>query len=395
MPDPQRQNMQQLADSWLSQVVADVARDRKLDPQVVQQTIDRAPLSADEGKQAGLIDVLAYRDAVDQGISDTRDQDHAISLANYVKRVPAPSKADATIATIYGTGPVVLSQSDADPFRGSVTMGADTLRAAFDDAIADHVSAIILRIDSPGGSYTAADTIWRSVGRARSANIPVIVSMSGVAASGGYFVAAPATKIVAEPGTITGSIGVFGGKIVVDGLLKNLSVGVDGISAGAQADIDSAVKDFSPGEWQNLQHTLDVIYADFTGKVAAGRHLDPAKTEQIAQGQIWTGADAKGKGLVDALGGWSVALDLARNEAGIKKDQQVALAVYPSNKQQAGRFISQLLRRGVMHSAIDLGPLQRWATRLGLTSVLAEDGSTDHHLPEVALPPLMVNGVPQ
>lgn len=395
MPDPQRQNMQQLVDSWLNQVVADIARDRKLDPQAVLQAIDRAPLSAEDGKQAGLIDVLAYRDAVDGGVGDANSKNHTISLADYAKRVPQPSTGDATIATIYGTGPVVLAQSETDPFRGSVTMGADTLRDAFDDAINDHVSAIILRIDSPGGSYTAADTIWRAVNRARSANIPVIVSMSGVAASGGYFVAAPANKIVAEPGTITGSIGVFGGKIIVDGLLKNVSVGVDGISAGAQADIDSAVTDFSPSEWQNLQHSLDVIYADFTGKVSSGRHLDPAKTEQIAQGQIWTGKDAKDKGLVDALGGWSVALDLAKNEAGIRKDQQVAFVTYPSNKQEAGRFISQLLHRGVMQSSIDLGPLQTWATRLGLTSMMAESGSTDHQLPELALPPLMVNGVPQ
>ena len=207
--------------------------------------------------------------------------------------------------------------------------------------------------------------------------------------------AAPATKIVAEPGTITGSIGVFGGKIIVDGLLKNISVGVDGISAGAQADIDSAVTDFSPSEWDNLQHSLDVIYADFTGKVSSGRHLDPAKTEQIAQGQVWTGKDAKDKGLVDALGGWSVAVDLARNEAGIRKDQQVAFVTYPSNKQEAGRFISQLLHRGIMQGSIDLGPLQTWATRLGLTSMMAESGSTDHQLPELALPPFMVNGVPQ
>src|SRR5258706_4273107 len=160
--------------------------------------------------------------------------------------------------------------------------------------------------------------------------------MSGVAAAGGYLVAAPANKIVAEPGTITGSIGVFGGKIVVDGLLKNLSVGIGGISAGAQADMDSALRDFSPGEWQNLQHNLDVIYADFTGKGASGRHLDAAKTEQIAQGQIWTGKDAKERGLVDALGGWSVAVDLAKQEAGLKPDENVAMVPYPSDKQQAG-----------------------------------------------------------
>lgn len=393
MPDPQRQNMQQLADSWLAQVVDDVARDRKLDPQVVKQAIDRAPLSADEGKQLGLIDSLAYRDAIDQFIKGKGEQGKSVSLAIYVKQLPAHGMVHSTIATIYGTGPVVLAPSEADPFRGSVTMGADTLRDAFDDAIADHVSAIILRIDSPGGSYTAADTIWRSVTRARATNIPVIVSMGGVAASGGYFVAAPANKIVAEPGTITGSIGVFGGKIIVDGLLKNLSVGVDGISAGAQADIDSAIRDFSPSEWQNLQHNLDVIYADFTGKVASGRHLDATKTEQVAQGQIWTGRDAKDRGLVDVLGGWSVAIGLAKQEAGLKKEDDVALISYPSNQQQAGRFISQLLHRGSTKGGIEIGFLEPWLTRLGLTADLGVDRGTDHQLPEIAMPPLMVNGV--
>lgn len=394
MPEPQRQNMQQLADSWLKQVIGDIARNRKLDPQAVRQAIDRAPLSADEAKQVGLVDVLAYRDAIDK-TSRFADHDQQVSLAGYAKRVALPSKSKTTIATIYGVGPVVLAPSETDLFHGSITMGADTLRDAFDDAIADHVSAIILRVNSPGGSYTAADTIWRAVSRARAANIPVIVSMSGVAASGGYFVAAPATKIVAEPGTITGSIGVFGGKIIVDGLLKNLSIGVDGISAGAQADIDSAVKDFSPSEWQNLQHSLDVIYADFTGKVASGRHLDPAKTEQIAQGQIWTGSDAKDRGLVDALGGWSVALGLAKQEAGIRKDETVALVTYPSNERQAGQLIARLIHGGATRGEIDLGIFRSWASRLGLPPLLASDHGTDHQLPQLALPPLMVNGVLQ
>jgi len=399
MPDPQRQNMQQLADSWLQQVVTDVARDRKLDPQAVKQAIDQAPMSAEDGKKAGLIDVLAYRDAVDHEVDQSADHDKAIDVADYAKTLPAAAKGSPKIATIYGTGPVVLAPSETNPFRGSVTMGADTLREAFDSAIADHVAAIVLRVDSPGGSYTAADTIWRSVNRARAANIPVIVSMSGVAASGGYFVAAPATKIVAEPGTITGSIGVFGGKIVVDGLLKNLSVGVDGISAGAQADIDSAVSDFSPSEWQNLQHSLDVVYADFTGKVASGRHLDPAKTEAIAQGQIWTGSDAKERGLVDALGGWNVALDLAKQEAGLKKDQEVALVEYPSDKQEAGRFLEKLFSSQTSQASISTflmqdGILQHWARRFGLIDALNGVASTDHQLPELALPPLMVNGVP-
>ncbi|HWU00364.1 MAG TPA: S49 family peptidase, partial [Terriglobales bacterium] len=189
---------------------------------------------------------------------------------------------------------------------------------------------------------------------------------------------------------------VFGGKIVFDGLLKNLSVGIDGISAGAQADIDSAVRDFSPSEWQNLQHSLDVVYADFTGKVASGRHLDPAKTEAIAQGQIWTGSDAKERGLVDALGGWNVAIDLAKQEAGLKKDQDVALVEYPSDKQETGRFLEKLFSQTSQGSISTFlmqdGVLQHWARRFGLVDTLSGAASTDHQLPELALPPLMVNG---
>lgn len=398
MPDPQRQNMQQLADSWLNELVTDVARDRKLDPKAVRAAIDRAPLTAAEGKSLGLVDDLAYRDAIDQPLRIDPDKDETVELATYAKQIPVPSKDSPAIATIYGTGPVILASSENDPFSGSVTMGADTIRDAIDDAIDDHVSAIILRIDSPGGSYVAADTIWRAVNRARAANIPVIVSMAGLAASGGYFVAAPATKIVAQPGTITGSIGVFGGKVIVGGLLKNLSIGVDGISAGNQADIDSPTQDYSKGEWDNLQHSLDTIYADFVGKVASGRRLDPSKTEAVAQGQIWTGADAKDRGLVDALGGWSVAIELAKEEAGFKRETQVRLVSYPSEQQETAKLVSQFLGGHVMG---DLQPavLQRWATRLGLTSKGLTDiltqGSSRQQLPEVMMPPFSVNGVLQ
>ncbi|MET1028576.1 MAG: signal peptide peptidase SppA [Dongiaceae bacterium] len=391
MPEPQRQNMQQLADSWLNQVVANVASDRHLDPKAVRAAIDHAPLTAADGKAQGLVDVLAYRDAVDQPFRVDPDKDRRISISDYAKQVPKAPKSSPAIATIYGVGPVVLAASEADPFRGNRTMGADTLRDAIDDAIDDHVSAIVLRVDSPGGSYVAADTIWRAVSRARSANIPVIVSMSGLAASGGYFVAAPATKIVAEPGTITGSIGVFGGKVVVDGLLKNISVQFDGISAGAQADIDSALHDFSPDEWANLQHSLDVIYADFTGKVAAGRHLATDKTEAVAQGQIWTGADAKERGLVDALGGWSVAIDLAKQEAGIKGDEAVKLVTYPSEKDETTRFISQLFGRTTASMGLEMTALGQWATRFGLGDTLSGD-SLQQRLPDVLMPPISVNG---
>ena len=174
------------------------------------------------------------------------------------------------------------------------------------------VRAILFRIDSPGGSVTASETIWHDVVFARERGKPVIVSMGNVAGSGGYYVAAPADKIVAEPATLTGSIGVLAGKLVVADLLKKIGVSTDAAQFGANAAMFSATSDFSPLARGRLQAFLDATYQGFKDHVAAGRHLTPDAVEAIAQGRVWSGEEAKANGLVDALGGYEVALRLAK-----------------------------------------------------------------------------------
>ena len=211
-----------------------------------------------------------------------------------------------------------LSTGKGDGLFGPAAMESSEVATAIRDAVDDpNIKAIIFRVDSPGGSYVASDTIWSEVQRARELGKPVIVSMGEVAASGGYFVSAPATKIVAQPGTITGSIGVAGGKVVFAGLWNTLRLNWDGVKAGANADMESPHRLFSNEGWARMQEGLDRVYADFTQKVAAGRNLPIEKVQDVAKGQVWTGSDARDRGLVDELGGYSVAIRLARDAAKI------------------------------------------------------------------------------
>jgi protease IV len=185
-------------------------------------------------------------------------------------------------------------------------MGAETVSKAFRQAVDDaKVSAIIFRIDSPGGSYVASDTIWRETVRAREKGVPVIVSMGNMAGSGGYFVAMAADKIVAQPGTITGSIGVFAGKMLTSELWEKLGVTWDEIHTSKNATFWTGTHDYTPEQWALFQNFLDQIYEDFTSKVADGRKIPKEKVLEIAKGRIWSGEDALKIGLVDELGGLS------------------------------------------------------------------------------------------
>jgi protease-4 len=216
--------------------------------------------------------------------------------------------------------------------------------AAFRDAVADKkVKAIVFRVNSPGGSYVASDTIWRQVAEARQAGKPVIVSMGNVAGSGGYFVSMCATKIVAQPGTITGSIGVVAGKMLTRKFWQDhAGITWDEVHTNNNAMMSAATHDYSPRQWQKIQDLLDRVYEDFTTKVAQGRAMEIEKVLEVAKGRIWTGADAKELGLIDELGGFDTALRLARTEADMKPDADVTLAVFPRPKSK----IEMLLKRG-------------------------------------------------
>jgi protease-4 len=352
MPAPLRQNLQRLTDSWLAQVIDGVAADRKKDAAKVKDWIDHSPWSAADAKKEGMVDELAYWDQAEEVTYGVAGEDASVNIADYASQIPEPPGVPPRFAIIRGNGPVILGDSESNPFGNATSLGSDTIVKAFSDAIDDRVRAIIFRIDSPGGSYVAADAIWREVARAREHGIPVITSFGSEAASGGYFIAAPATKIVAQPGTITGSIGVFGGKPVLTQLWNKLDIHFEGVQAGAAADTDSINRDYSPEAWTKLEKRLDEVYADFTGKVASGRNLKPEKAEEAAKGQVWTGADAKERGLVDELGGLTIAINLGKEEAKLAQETRVSLVTYPPAHERWQSLFSEFMSSGASAPAL-------------------------------------------
>jgi len=343
LPQPQRDNLQQLMASWFAQITQDIAAARGGDADAVRAAIDKAPHDAAAALELGLVDRLGYWDEVSDAVFDKAGQDaEFLPLVSYAKtHAPLPTPGP-TVALIYGLGPVVLAGGEDGVFNEGF-MASDTVAEAIASAVEDpEIAAIVLRIDSPGGSYVASDVIWREVQLAREAKKPLIVSMSNVAASGGYFVAAPAEKIVAQPGTITGSIGVVSGKFVLNGLWDKLGINWDGVEAGESAGFWSMNQDFSAEQWTRLQASLDRVYADFTGKVAAGRGLGADEVAAVAKGQVWTGEDARERGLVDELGGLKEALALAAEAAGAP-GQRPKVTVLPEPRDPFQALIEDLL----------------------------------------------------
>lgn len=335
-----KESMTGILGSLYGQLVGGIWAGRGMAPDAVTALIDNGPYLALDALKAKLVDRLGYRDELKEAVlARAGTGAKTASLADYFHATEAPARGPV-IAFIDASGAIVSGESDPGNAFGVGDVGSDTLVQAIDDAAKDSdVVAILLRIDSPGGSYLASDTIWRAVARAKAASKPVIVSMGDVAASGGYMIAIPATKIVAEPGTLTASIGVFGGKFVIKGLLDKLGVGIDSVQFGSNADIWSQVEDFTPEGRAKLEASLDAVYRDFTTKVASGRGLDPARIPEFAKGRVFTGEQALKLGLVDALGGFSTALRLAREAAGLAPGTPIELREFP----RAGTGFKQLI----------------------------------------------------
>jgi protease-4 len=331
MTPAHREAVEALLGSVAGQIVHGIAQGRKLSDAEVRGLIDRGPLLAQEAVEAKLVDRLGYRDEV-LGHARARAGSgaEAVSLANYLDRAGHPHREGSTIALIYGSGLVVRGGGTANPLTGSNLMAASELTRAFRAAVRDSaVRAILFRIDSPGGSAVASESIWREVVFARERGKPVIVSMSDVAGSGGYYVAAAADKIVAEPATLTGSIGVLAGKLVVDDLLKKVGISTDSAQIGANAAMFSVTSDFSGYAHNRLEAFLDDTYKGFKDHVATGRHMTQEEVEAVAKGRVWSGEDAKAHGLVDELGGYSVALRLAKEAANLSPEAPFTLTVFP------------------------------------------------------------------
>ncbi|MEV4171011.1 signal peptide peptidase SppA [Nonomuraea sp. NPDC049709] len=372
MTDPHRESMARIVESVTESLVAGIADGRRLDPGKVRELIDRGPFTATEAEEAGLVDGLAYRDEVyDEVKRAAGEEAHLLYVSRYarsaaVRKLPQPM-ADG-VALVHGIGMIRTGRSGRSPLGGSGAMGSDTISAALRAARRDdHVKAVVFRVDSPGGSYVASDTVWREVTLTRKVK-PVIVSMGDLAASGGYFISMAADVIVAQPGTLTGSIGVYGGKPVLSEMLEKIGVNSEMVSEGANAGMFSTSRGFSPEQWDRVNAWLDRIYDDFVGKVAKSHDLTRERAHELARGRVWTGADAHAGGLVDELGGLEDALALARKRAGLADDAPVR--TYPRLnplERLRGPESSEDKSAALARIRLDAwGPLARLSAELGL-----------------------------
>ena len=333
--EPAREAAERLAESVAEQIIAAIAERRGKTAEQARALLDRGPFLAEDALAEGLVDALAYRDEV---YADVRKEAGPDAILQYVARYQRshvlaqrakklPNPRERFVAVIYASGPIRQGRSGRSPLSGG-SMGSDTVAAALRSATSDErVRAVLLRVNSPGGSAVASDTIWREVVRTRAAGKPVVVSMGDVAASGGYYISMAADVIVAQPGTLTGSIGVITGKPVFEEAFGRIGITTDSVSVGRGATMFAPTHPFSEDEWQRINHWLDAIYRDFTEKVASGRRMSVEQVHEIARGRVWTGADAARNGLVDELGGMSAAAGIARRRAGLPAD--APLRAYP------------------------------------------------------------------
>lgn len=339
LPAPLKESLGKLVNDLLGQIVQGVAENRKLPEADVRLSIDHAPLSADEALAAKLIDHIGYRRDAEAKLQQTSDARNFVDEAAYLSNAGRPNTAGTKIAVIYGVGEVIRGNSDDGFLSSGTQMSAVEIERAFREAAKDSdVKAIVFRINSPGGSYVASDTIWRAVHEARNAGKKVIASMGNLAASGGYFSAIPCDLIVAEPGTLTGSIGVYSGKFVLSGLWQKLGVNWAQINAGARAGADSANRDFTPEEWASFQRGLDRTYADFAKRVSTDRNIPAADMDSVARGRVWSGASAKEHKLVDELGDFYQAVIEAKKAAGLGEDAPVQLVTFPRQENTFQKF---------------------------------------------------------
>jgi protease-4 len=347
--DAHREADSRLIESLQTQVWQAIAASRHVSVDAINALADKAPLLRDDAVSGGLIDRIGFRDEAYARISelagaaaesDGDDSASRLYLARYARAsAPKPTpplpglKSKPSVAVVTLHGPIVSGRGgrQALPF-GNSSAGGDTIAAALREAAAsDDVVAIVLRVDSPGGSVSGSETIWREVVRAREAGKPVVASMGAVAASGGYYASMAADAIVANPGTITGSIGVLTGKLVSRELKDKLGVGSDSVRTNANADAWSTNAPFTDEQHAQVEAEADLFYQDFVERVAEGRGLTVEAVQEVARGRVWTGADAHDRGLVDELGGLRTAIRRAKLLAGLNEATKVKIAHLPAS----------------------------------------------------------------
>ncbi len=347
-----RKQYEEVINDYYEQIVQTISTDRKIEPEQVKKLIDLGMFSAEQARDAKLIDRVAYEDqwredlkkdlgaddvALDRDYGKKKSDSDMSGMAGMMKLMEAlmggESKAKASknnkIALVYIVGAITTGESAASLF-GSETVGSDTIVKALRQVEADSkVKGIVLRVDSPGGSALASDLIWREVVQSKK---PLVVSMGDVAASGGYYVSMGAKKIFIEPGTLTGSIGVVGGKLALRGLFDKIGINSETISRGKNSGTLSSTDPFTPDERDAWKRMMLATYQQFTTKAAAGRKMDLAKLESLAQGRVFTGRMAVANGLADQLGTLDDAVAEVKNMAGVKGDEKIDMLILPKPK---------------------------------------------------------------
>ena len=341
---PARENLEQLLNGLYGQFLFDAARDRKLDSPRLRSLIDSAPFSAEHALNERLVDRLGYRsEALAEMFRRAGAGAELVSLGDYAAGEGRPKPRGEVVALVRASGAITSGPGRAGPFDDDVLANADDIvDALLLAARTKEVRAIVLRIDSPGGTYPASDALAAAVARARAAGKPVVVSMGDVAASGGYLAAVRADVIVAEPTTITGSIGVFGLWPVARELVESLGVRIEQVGVGANAGLYSFFQPPTEAQRAIVDRELDRIYADFTRTVAESRKLDADRLDAAARGRVFTGAEAQRAGLVDELGGLALAVGIARAKAGIGETQPVEIRRFPADSDRLSRLIDRL-----------------------------------------------------
>jgi protease-4 len=332
-----REEMESVYGDLFDQYVAAAAKARGLTVEAFRALIDRGFFQGVRAKEAGLVDDCLYEDEIGSLLAGDGRPLARVPFDDYTRVKPSSVGLETgphKIALIYASGTIMTGES-LPPVMGASTV-ARWIRAA---RLNDSVKAVVLRVDSPGGSSVGSDVIGREVALTREVK-PIVVSMSDVAGSGGYWIAAPATKIVAQPQTLTGSIGVLAGKFSVDGLLAKLGITAEEIVFGERADVFSPFRPFTPGERKVLKEEILWTYEQFLIRTAEGRGLSRDEVDAAGRGRVWTGRQAKDLKLVDELGGLTMALGLAKKEAGIDADEDVGLDVWPKKRSFWQAFLS-------------------------------------------------------
>ena len=342
-----REMTESLTRDMYDQLVRAIAETRKKTVEDVRALIDEGPFLARDAHRLGLVDALAYEDQLDdQGAVSMNGTVEGESYGRS-RRSVLPRGAPR-IAVVYVSGIINSGDSGFDPLNGDVAGSTRLVKAIRSARADDNVRAIVVRIDSPGGSSIASDVIWRelTITKNEKPSRPLVASMSDLAASGGYYVAVAAPSIVAQPATLTGSIGIYGGKFITGGTFDKLGANIESVIIGRNAGIASPDRPFTDSEREKLRVQMRDFYDGFLQKVASSRKMTVEQVDKLGQGRVWTGAQAQQNGLVDALGGLDRAIALAKERAGIAADTDVEIVNYPARRSLAELLVEQLSGSG-------------------------------------------------